>query len=177
MPDRFGAAVNSPRQSTVLEDEKQARVARILAGRAAAPQLEPLLLQRIKRRRKRLETLLAEADGPHGIEDGFYRFYHESSKVGHLSGLTELIVRELRALLPQRELNPWFVKIVTSGAAGVTTPVEGDAWAEQMRPVLEAFFHAHQFLRLACVCGRKIRRPPTVMPSGWGAVLYLYELR
>jgi len=154
-----------------------ARLANLLAGRAAASRLEPMLLRRIKARRKRLEALLAAVEGPQDIEDGFYRFYHESSKVTRVSGLTAEIVEELRALLPERGLHPWFVEIVTAGACEVETPARGDEWAAQMRPLLEAFFHAHFFLKLIVRHGLALKTPPTVLPSGWAAVLYLYELR
>jgi hypothetical protein len=154
-----------------------ARVARILSGRAAAPKLERVLLRRIKLRLQELENLLTEVEGPDGIEYGFYRFYHESSKIDRMMGFTYLIVQELRALLPERELNLWFTTIVAEGTRCEKTSTVGDAWAAETRPVLEAFFHAHMFLKLACLCGRNLRTPPKVMPCGWAALLYLYDMR
>ena len=38
-------------------------------------------------------------------------------------------------------------------------------------------FHARYFLQQVCEYGRELDEPPTVMPSGWAAVLYLYGLR
>lgn len=32
-------------------------------------------------------------------------------------------------------------------------------------------------LEMVCRYGRDLDGPPTVMPSGWAAVLYLYDLR
>lgn len=66
-----------PASKASIRADDAAHLARILAGRAAAPKLEPLLLRRLKRRRAKLERLLSEAEGRHGIEDGFYRFYHD----------------------------------------------------------------------------------------------------
>lgn len=44
------------------------------------------------------------------------------------------------------------------------------------RPILEAFFHARFFLEMA-VRYADLPGPPTSLPSGWAALLYLYELR
>ena len=167
-----------PAEKIPVAAEELPRLARRLAQPMAVAQWEQLLLRRLKARRKRLEGLLAETEASWGIEDGFYRFYHESMKVGRLSGLTEEIVRELRALLPERDLHPWFVQIVADGARNAAEPLaSGAAWVAQMRPVVEAGFHAHFFLKLACRYGRDLKSPPAAFPAGWGAVLYLFELR
>jgi hypothetical protein len=42
---------------------------------------------------------------------------------------------------------------------------------------LEAFFHPRYFLEMAVRYGRKLEAPPTVLPSDWAALLYLFELR
>lgn len=167
-----------PAEKIPVSAEELARLTGQQAQPTAVAQWEQLLLRRLKARRKRLEGLLAETEASWGIEDGFYRFYHESMKVGRLSGLTEEIVRELRALLPERALHPWFVQIVAEGARNAAEPLaKGAAWVAQMRPVVEAGFHAHFFLKLACRYGRELKTPPAAFPAGWGAVLYLFELR
>lgn len=167
-----------PAEKIPVAAEELARIARLMTKRKDVARLEQSLLRRLKARRKRLEGLLAETEASWGIEDGFYRFYHESMKVGRLSGLTEEIVRELRALLPERDLHPWFVQIVAEGARNAAEPLaKGAAWVAQMRPVVEAAFHAHFFLMLACRYGRELKTPPAAFPAGWGAVLYLFELR
>lgn len=147
------------------------------AGRAAAPKLEPLLLQRIQQRQPRLEELLAEADCAYGIEDGFYRFYCESFKLENTKSLTRLLVEELRNLLPERELNPWFTAIVAEGTRLERAQGLDDVWFASQRPVLEAFFHAHLFLKLALAAGREFSKPPMPMSSGWAALMCLYEMR
>jgi hypothetical protein len=45
------------------------------------------------------------------------------------------------------------------------------------RPFVEAFFHARYFLAMAVKYGRELEFPPALMPSGWAAVLYLFDLR
>jgi hypothetical protein len=45
------------------------------------------------------------------------------------------------------------------------------------RPIVEAFFHARYFLEMVCGYGRQLTEPPSPLPSGWAAVLYLYGLR
>ena len=167
-----------PVEKIPISAEERARIARMLTKRKDVARLEQSLLRSLKARRKRLEGLLAETEATWGIEDGFYRFYHQSMKVGNLSGLTAEIVRELRALLPERGLHPWFVQIVAEGArAAAELPATETAWVTQMRPVVEAGFHAHFFLKLACRYGRKLRTPPAAFPAGWGAILYLFQLR
>jgi len=45
------------------------------------------------------------------------------------------------------------------------------------RPILEAFFHARDFLEMAVRYGRRLDAPPRVLPSGWAALLELHGLR
>ena len=42
---------------------------------------------------------------------------------------------------------------------------------------LEAFFHANYFLDMAIKYGEELDEPPSPLPSGWAAVLYLYNIR
>jgi hypothetical protein len=50
-------------------------------------------------------------------------------------------------------------------------------WLETTRPIVEAFFHARYFLEMAVRYGKKLKMPPAMLPSGWAAFLYLYNLR
>ena len=45
------------------------------------------------------------------------------------------------------------------------------------RPIVEVFFHAHFMLKMVCKYGRDLSEPPQMLPSGWAAVLYLFNLR
>ena len=40
-----------------------------------------------------------------------------------------------------------------------------------------SFFHALFFLEMACKYGKHFSSPPKTMPSGWAALLYLFNLR
>ena len=50
-------------------------------------------------------------------------------------------------------------------------------WLEETRPILEAFFHARMMLEFVVRYGRELEDAPQVLPSGWAAVLCLYNLR
>jgi hypothetical protein len=70
--------------------------------------LEHRLLQNIKAQLPELQELLERVEGHWGIEDTFYRYYHQSFKVFEKGQwLTREIVTALQALLPERELNKW----------------------------------------------------------------------
>jgi len=60
------------------------------------------LLSNIKQQLPKLEELLAEVESHWGIEDGFYRFYHQSFKVYQVQQTTEEICETLQNLLPNR---------------------------------------------------------------------------
>ena len=124
-----------------------------------------------------LEALLDECNGDWVYEDYVYRFYHQSFKVYLLQNSTLGIVEKLRALWPERELNEWFVEIVAEGTGKTFAMADNENWLGVTRPILEAFFHARYFLEIAVKYGRELEYPPRVMPSGWAALLYLYNLR
>lgn len=124
-----------------------------------------------------LETLLEDCNGHWVSEDGVYRFYHQSFKVYGLQHTTEAIVAALQALAPERTLNGWFMRIVQDGTGVVFEPAHNARWLEVTRPILEAFFHARHFLEMGVRYGGTLKAPPRIMPSGWAAFLYLYELR
>jgi hypothetical protein len=50
-------------------------------------------------------------------------------------------------------------------------------WSYETRPVLEAFFHSRYFLEMACRYGQQLTKAPSIMPSGWAAVLYFFDFR
>ena len=100
-----------------------------------------------KVRRPDLKALLEESSSHWGYEDPIYRFYHHSFKVFALQKQTEKIVSALQLLLPT-PLNARFLQIV----------------------------HARFFLEMAARYA-DLPIPPNPLPSGWAALLYLYELR
>ena len=135
------------------------------------------LLENIKAALPRLVSLLEAASDHWGYEDPVYRFYHQSWKVYGLQGRTLEIVDALAALMPGRALNPWFARMVADGTGKTFSADHNQRWLEVTRPIVEAFFHARYFLQMVCKYGGELDAPPVTMPSGWAAVLYLYDLR
>jgi len=124
-----------------------------------------------------LEQLLDECNSHWGYEDPIYRFYHQSFKVYALGGTTKRIVSALQALAPDQQLNEWFVRIVSEGTNKVFAPEHNQYWLDVTRPIVEAFFHSRYFLEMAVRYGRQLSAAPRSLPSGWAALLYLYQLR
>jgi len=135
------------------------------------------LLRNIKERLPELEELLARIEDHWGIEDSFYRFYHQSFKVYHLQQTTEEIGKILQSLLPGHSMNRWFSEIVAQGTGREFEMSHNQDWLRHTRPIVEAFFHTHCFLKMAVKYGKALETDPACLPSGWAAVLYLFDLR
>jgi hypothetical protein len=133
------------------------------------------LLRNLKAALPKLRALLEDVDG--SAEDCVYRFYHQSLKVYWLQGETKRIVRALQRLAPERTLNEWFTQIVKAGTDREFAMDDNKRWLEVTRPMIEAFAHARYFLAMAVKYGSDLDAPPTLLPSGWAAILYLYDLR
>lgn len=140
------------------------------------PAEELALLERLRERRAELVALLHRSSNHWGFEDPVYRFYHQSFKVFTLQAQTLSIVQELQALALERPLNQWFVQIVGEGTGRTFAPEDNKAWLTATRPIIEAFFHARYFLEMA-VRYSELEAPPSPLPSGYAALLYLYGLR
>jgi hypothetical protein len=138
---------------------------------------EARLLESIRASLLQLDELLAEVNDRWCYEDGVYRFYHQSMKVFYLQETAQRIVAAMQGLAPHIELNPWFLQIVKEGTGREFTFKSNDHWLEETRPIVEAFLHARYFLEMACLHGRRLTEPPTSLPSGYAAVLYLYGIR
>ena len=138
---------------------------------------EAQLLKAMKERLPSLKALLAEMSG-HWYEDTVYRFYHQSCKVYHQAQpSTQQIVVELQALAPHLKLNPDFEKIVANGTGKKFETSHNADWLQHTRPMIEAFFHARYFLEMAVKYAEALNKPPQMLPSGWAAMLYLFNLR
>jgi hypothetical protein len=124
-----------------------------------------------------LETLLAQCSNHWNYEDPIYRYYHHSFKVYGLQAETLQIVKALQALAPQIRLNEQFIEIIEAGTGQVFKNSDNRHWDSVTRPILEAFFHARFFLEMAVKYGRELKAPPNTLPSGWAALLYLFNLR
>jgi len=110
-------------------------------------------------------------------EDSFCSYQPEDQKVYYLQEDTEAIVAALRDLLPGRDLNEDFLRIVREGTGKTFSMEHNQRWLEETRPILEAFFHPRMMLHLAVEYAKKLDSPPAALPNGWAAVLYLYRLR
>jgi hypothetical protein len=159
------------------EAEREKARARMRAEFEEENRLAEKLLQTIKARLPELEKTLTDACGHWQAEDGFYRYYHGSFKVYGLQAVTDRVVATLRSLLPERELNKWFLDIIGGGTGKTFEPGLGRNWHVETRPILEAFFHARAMLEYAVKYGRELETAPQMLPSGWAAVLYLYGIR
>lgn len=160
------------------------------------------LVRNLKSSLPDLEKTLKEVNGHWTYEDGVYRFYHQSFKVFFLQEATLKVVETLKKLTPKPgtdrtrprfyfyskkhnlkespSLHPWFMKVVSEGTGKTFDLKDNDRWLEATRPILEAFFHAKFFLEMAVQYGREFKRrkfTPSMLPSGWAAFLYLYDLR
>ncbi len=135
------------------------------------------LLQAIRDNLPELEALMEQATSHWGYEDPIYRFYHQSFKVYALQDMTEHIVKALAELAPGQRLNRWFMEIVEEGTGKEFAMEANQRWAAEIRPILEAFFHARFFLEMACKYGRELESAPTMLPSGWATLLYLFDMR
>ena len=136
-----------------------------------------LLFDNLKNKLPELTQLLIKCSD-HRYEDSVYRFYHQSRKIWIVQHLTTQIVDSLQSLLPNYELNEWFILVVNEGTGKEFNRGEDNRrWLEVTRPILEAFFHARYFLEMAVKYGNELEYPPMMLPSGWASLLYLYNLR
>ena len=125
-----------------------------------------------------MEKLLDRVCDHWEMEDSIYRFYHQSFKVYHIQSYTVEIVDVLKKVAPQgTELNPWFLQIICDGTGKVFKEEHNADWMNNIRPMMEAFFHAKYFLEMGIKYARSLDRAPNLLPSGWAALLYLYGLR
>jgi hypothetical protein len=138
---------------------------------------ERALLRNLRVHEAELRAQVEGASDHWGYEDPVYRFYHQSFKVYWLQERTRSLVALLAELAPQgRALDPWFLAIVRGGTGRTFVPEDNARWTEATRPILEAFFHARYFVEMALRYAR-VDEPPSLLPSGYAALLCLYGLR
>lgn len=137
------------------------------------------LLANIKSQLPGLETLLQEMNSHWLYEDPIYRFYHQSFKVYNLQDNTRRIVAALKSIAPEgTAFCKEFEEIYQLGASGKKFELEHNRnWTAHTRVFIEAFFHAKFFLEMAVKYGRKLEEALVSLPSGWAALLCLYDLR
>jgi hypothetical protein len=124
------------------------------------------LLTGIKAHLPELEALEERVSSLWVGEDCFYRFHYQSFKVYSLQGQTLKIVAALAAILPERPLQGFLPEIVAEGTGRTFSPEVNQRWTEETRPILEAFFHAREFLRLIVHYGRELEYPALRLGGG-----------
>jgi hypothetical protein len=143
-----------------------------MGPRSADP--HQILLEAIKTQLTRIDELCDAFD--RAEED---RYYHQSFKVYGLQSLIRRAMSLFDEIAPAgTELNPW-LQAITAGATAHRFDLErsNHNWQAETRPILEGFWHCRYFIRMLARYGRELDAAPDVLPYGWAAVLYLYNLR
>lgn len=137
------------------------------------------LLLELKARIPRLEEILKEMESHWGGEDMLYRFYHGSLKMYYGQNFTEKAASELKSIAKKLgvELNETYLKITEEGTGIKFNYNYNKNWLQHSRPVMEAFFHSKEILIQALAYAKKLETAPNLLPSGWGTVLYIFNLR
>ena len=137
------------------------------------------LLANIKSHLPELTALLQEMNSPWFYEDLIYRFYHQSFKVYTLQAEAKKIADALKSLAPAgATFCKEFEEIYSAGASGKQFEMaHNQNWTAHTRAFVEAFFHAKFFLEMAVKYGKELEAAPTILPSGWAALLCLYKMR
>ena len=136
---------------------------------------DDILLQSIKAHMPELVELRADFAKFH--EDRVYRFYHQSCKVFVLQEFTIRAHAVFLKIGGGRPLNAWFEIIVSQGTGKSMQQDTNAHWLEQTRPILEAFFHAKYFVDMMVEYGTKLESATPYLPSGWAAILEVYNQR
>jgi len=138
------------------------------------------LLRAIKARIGDIDTILNPSSPYVYGEDAFYRLYHGSFKVYGLQKETEKILQLIREIGEEARadgLNRLFLKI-TSDGTGKTFHLDCNLdWGNQERQIVESFLHAREMLVLMRRYGASLSSTPLSLPSGWAAILYLFNMR
>lgn len=137
--------------------------------------LNELLLHRLKEKLPELEALLKRLSR----DDTPYRFYHQSFKVYRAQDDVRDALELFRKIAGEDfTLNEWYLKITEDAlAVGPHVLEHNDVWLEKTRPQMEAFFHTKYFVEWAVDSAKTLEEAPGLLPSGWAAVLYLFNVR
>jgi hypothetical protein len=73
--------------------------------------------------------------------------------------------------------NEWYCRIVKEGTEHDFDLSMNDDWLRHTRPILEAFWHTKYFIQMMIKYAKELETAPQATPSGWAAILYLFELR
>lgn len=138
---------------------------------------DQVLLRAIKDNLHELERLATTFTNQY--EEGIYRLYHHSFKVYSMQDCTVGAAKVFRNIgeVSQNSLCQWFEEIVAAGTGSEWNPNHNESWLVHTRPIVEAFLHAKYFLEMMVKYGNELHSAPLVLPSGWAAILELYNQR
>jgi hypothetical protein len=71
-----------------------------------------------------------------------------------------------RDLAPHLSMSPWFTQIVDDGTGEQFSLEVNQCWPEATRHILEAFFHARDFLEMVCKYEKELNEAPDSLASG-----------
>jgi len=69
-----------------------------------------------------------------------------------------------------------FLSVIRAGTGNTFKSEDNAHWVESTLPITTSFFHARYFLEMACKYA-DLPEAPSMMPSGWAALLCLYGIR
>ena len=150
---------------------------KMLLRREKAQELSNKLLANIKQNKAEIEKL---CDIFKGFEEDYvYRFYHQSFKIFGATAQIKQAVELFERLAPDSfPLNEWFCSIADEAIGKEFDFAKtNQIWLAETRPILEAFWHSKYFLEQMLIAADELETSPQILPSGWAAVLYLYDLR
>lgn len=134
------------------------------------------LLTNIKENRSRIEGSLSHIKKVEG--DLVYYFYHQSWDIFQYRTALEVNKALFESLSPDKKpLNSWFVSICETAIRKEFSDSTNANWASETQPILDAYWHTRYFLEQMLIAGEELETAPEILPYGWAAVLYLYNLR
>jgi hypothetical protein len=140
-------------------------------------QKDQKLLESIKAHLPELEKLLFRFRSDY--EDRMYRFYYQSFKVYGLQESTKDALNLFKRIGAVNESNlcDWFEDIIAAGTGLEFKTDHNENWALHTRPIVEAFLHAKYFMEMMVKYGTEMDTAQSTLPTGWAAILCLYNQR
>jgi len=141
--------------------------------------LQRALIAKLQETKEQAYSLQQEAENDRYIDDRFYRFYRNSTKVYDIQILTTHIVDYMQSLIDDFQLtnfHPHFVTIIQEGTGHVPASQE-DVYIQDTRAILEAFFHAKSALGSLIRYGIELPSEKRERATGWFSILTIYQLR
>jgi len=138
------------------------------------------LLKALKRDREKLLEIQLRCARVAGYDQSvYYRYLHQSLKVFYTP--VELILEikdSLQSLMPLREMNRRYLKIVADGTVAKKFDVNMNfEWDKHALPIVLAYSFSRHLLDMTVRYADELDAPPQSLPEGWGTLLYLFNLR